>query len=277
MSAPSGTTRVAAVVGDPVAHSRSPAIHNAAFRALGLDWLYVAFRVAPGEGAAIVPAMRALGLAGVSVTMPHKDTVARCADRRSPVVDRLGAANTLRWEAGSIVAESTDGEGLLDALEVRGIDPAGRRVLVVGAGGAARAIILALAGRGAILRVAARRPGAAAEAAALGGSLASVARAEDAGDSDIVVNATPQGMAGRGEPATLVVPASCIGRGQVVVETIYHPLVTPLVGMARARGATVLSGDEMLLHQGARQLTMWTGERAPVEEMRRALGASLGT
>src|SRR3989442_3993450 len=147
----SATTHVAAVIGNPVRHSLSPVIHNAAFAALGLDWTFLAFEVEAGGGARAVEAMRALGIRGLSVTMPHKDDVAAAVDRLSPAAAALGAVNTVTWGPRlDIVGENTDGAGVLDALRLDdGFDPAGRRCLVVGAGGAARAVVRALGEAGA--------------------------------------------------------------------------------------------------------------------------------
>src|SRR5262249_27984882 len=157
----SGSTRVVGVIGDPVAHSRSPAIHNAAFAALGLDWVYVAFPVAAGRGADAVAAVRTLGIEGLSVTMPHKSDVAAACDELTPGAAALGAGNTVIRSDGTVRGDSTDGPGFVSALLDHGIEPRGRRVLVLGAGGAARAIVDALGRAGAIVTVAARRPAAA--------------------------------------------------------------------------------------------------------------------
>ena len=146
---PALRTELVGVIGDPVRHSLSPVLHNAAFAALGLDWAYVAFPVARTDVAVALAGARALGMRGLSVTMPHKEAVARAADQRSRAVERLGAANTVVVRSGIAVAETTDGAGLLDDLrENAGFDATGRTCAVVGAGGAARAVVLALAEAG---------------------------------------------------------------------------------------------------------------------------------
>src|SRR4051812_36773358 len=143
-------TRLAAVIGSPVRHSLSPAIHNAAFEAAGLDWHYVAFEVAPGDCARALDGMRALGIAGLSVTTPHKDDVARLVDERSDDVTALAAVNcVVLLPDGGVRGENTDGPGFVAGLRDAGVDPAGRRCCVLGAGGAARAVVLALARAGA--------------------------------------------------------------------------------------------------------------------------------
>ena len=163
-----GSTRVAGIIGDPVTHSRSPAIHNAAFRAVGLDWVYVAFPVATGAGEEAVRAGRVLGLAGLNVTMPHKAAAASACDELSDRAATLGVANTIVYRPdGTVAGDVTDGEGFVRALAEHGVDAAGRRVLVIGAGGAARAITLALADAGAGVTVSARREDAALEVATL--------------------------------------------------------------------------------------------------------------
>ena len=270
-----GTTRVAAVIGHPVRHSISPVIHNAAFRALDLDWVFTAFEVAPGRAAAAVEGARDLGLAGLSVTMPHKADVVRALDRLTSTAQALGAVNTVvRNGAQELVGDNTDGAGFLDALRTdEGFDPAGKRCLVVGAGGAARAVVLALAGAGAAAIVIANRTSARAEeAAALAPGVARAGSPEDADGVDLVVNATPQGMAG---DLSLPVRAAALGPGQLVVDLVYHPALTPLVEAARERGAAATNGLGMLIHQAAHAFRLWTGEDPPLEVMSAAALADL--
>ncbi|MDP9072258.1 MAG: shikimate dehydrogenase [Actinomycetota bacterium] len=266
---------MAAVIGDPVRHSLSPVLHNAAFRALGLDWTYLAFHVLSGEAAGAVLGMRALQLEGLSVTMPHKEAVAGLVDRLTPTVERLGAVNTVARVGRSLLGDNTDGQGFLDALrQDHGYDPQGRRCLVVGAGGAARAVVLALAGAGAAeVVVSGRSPDRVATAAALAGPVGRPGGAEEVGQADLVVNATPLGMAGH--PAGPVVDAARLGPGQVVVDLVYHPAITPLVEAARQRGATAVNGLSMLIHQAASAFRLWTGEDPPLEAMSAAAVGAL--
>lgn len=254
---------MAGVIGDPVRHSLSPVLHNAAFGALDLDWVYLAFAVPAGSAAAAVEGMRALGIDGLNVTMPHKADVAAAVDRLSPVADRLGAVNTVVRRGGVLVGESTDGPGFVDALRSdEGFDPAGKRCLVIGAGGAARAVVLALAEAGAAeVIVTGRTPERVAAAAELGGRVGAI---EEAADADLVVNATPVGMGG--DPGLPLDPA-LIGAGQVVADLVYHPLATPLLGEARARGAVAVNGLGMLIHQAAHAFRLWTGEEPPLGVM----------
>jgi shikimate dehydrogenase len=256
----------------------SPTIHNAGFRAIGLDWTYLAFDVPAGRGAEAVAAMRALGIDGLSVTMPQKAEVAAAVDRLSPSAEALGAVNTVVREGFVLVGENTDGEGFVNALRLdEGVDVAGMRCLVIGAGGAARAVIRALAEAGAVeIVVAARRPEAAAEAAVLAGGVGRFGSIEAADSADLVVNATPVGM---GEVVDLApalpVEATRLGAGQVVVDLIYHPLVTPLLAAARQQGAVAVNGVGMLLHQAAIAFRLWTGAEAPLEAMSAAVLAEL--
>ena len=255
------------MIGDPVRHSLSPVLHNAAFAELGLDWAYHAFEVAEEDVEAAVGGARALGLAGLSVTMPHKEAVARAVDRLSATAERLGAVNTVVREGSSLVGESTDGQGLLDALRMdHGIDPSGRRCLVLGNGGAARAVVAALADAGASeVVVVGRSPERAALAADLAGEAGRPGRAEEAGGAEVVVNATPVGMAGYPQGPPL--DPELLGPGQVVVDLVYHPTVTPLVAEARRRGAVATGGLGVLVHQAARAFGLWTGQDAPREAM----------
>ena len=274
MSAPTATTRVAAVIGSPVSHSRSPAIHNAAFAALGLDWVYVAFEVAPGRGADAVAAVRALALAGLSVTMPHKLDVAAAVDELSPAAAALGAVNTVvPLPDGRVAGHNTDGDGFVDSLRAGGVDPVGMHVVLLGAGGAARAVAVALAAAGArevtVVNRTAERAG---EVARLAGAVGSVGTPADVARADLVVNATSVGMGG---DTTLAVDPSLLSARQVVADLVYHPLDTPLLVAAREAGATTVEGLGMLVHQAARQLTLWTGCEAPIAVMDAAARATL--
>jgi shikimate dehydrogenase len=266
-----GATRVVGVIGDPVAHSRSPAMHNAAFEALGLDWVYVAFPVARGQGAAAVRAVRALGLAGLNVTMPHKPDAAAACDDLTPAAASLGAVNTVVADQdGALIGHSTDGAGFLRALGDEDVDVSGRRCLVVGAGGAARAITHALGDAGADVTVAARRQDQARSAAALapGGTAVPLEDAPVEGVA-VVVNATPLGMHGEPPPFD---PAR-LRSGQFVYDTVY-PAETPLLSEARARGARAAGGLGMLVHQGALAFELWTGCAPPLDVMRAAAAST---
>jgi shikimate dehydrogenase len=258
------------VIGSPVRHSRSPAIHNAAFRALDLDWTYLAFEVAPGDALGAVGAMRALRFGGMSVTMPHKSDVIPALDDLSTQARRLGAVNCITRDRGDrLVGHNTDGAGFLAALRAEGFEARGRNCVVLGAGGAARSVVLALAEAGASkVGVSARRPEAAAVAAELAGSVGSTiapdALARALGDAELLVNATPLGMA-EGDP--LPVPAVALHPGLRVAELIYHPRRTPLLEAAEKAGAPGTNGLGMLVHQAAAAFELWTGVEAPLDVM----------
>lgn len=262
---------MAGVIGWPVRHSRSPDIHNAAYRALGLDWTYVALPVPPGQVRAALDGMRALGIEGLSVTMPHKAPAAAAVDALSADAVALGAVNSLRRDGDRLVGDNTDGGGFVDSLLAEDVEPAGRRCVVLGAGGAARAVIraLALAGAEAVV-VVARDPGRAATAAALAGAAGRVGGHDDLAGADLLVNATPLGM---GDDETLAADPGALPAGAVVADLVYHPRRTPLLAAAEARGLRTVGGIGMLVHQAARQLEAWTGERAPIEVMRAAVEA----
>ncbi len=289
---PSGTTRLACVIGDPVRHSLSPSIHNAGFRALGLDWVFVALTVARGHGAAAVEAVRTLGIDGVSVTMPLKAEVLGGLDRVSSAARRLGAVNVISRDGSDLVGDNTDGAGFVNALRADpGFEPEGTRCVVVGAGGAARAVIRALAEAGAAeVAVVARRPEQGDAAVALAGATGRLGVLGDIAGADLVVNATPVGMAvgnaavasvgttvgtdesferAAHESADPALPfdPSLVGAGQLVCDLIYHPLETPLLAEARRNGARVANGVGMLIHQAALAFTLWTGEPAPLDAM----------
>jgi shikimate dehydrogenase len=273
----SGATRVAGVIGDPVRHSLSPVLHNAAYRELGIDWVYVAFEVPGGATRDALAAMRALALAGLSVTMPHKTAAAACCDELSADAAALHSVNTVSVGAdGRLVGDSTDGEGFLRSLRDAGHDPRGASAVVLGAGGAARAVALALGRAGAHVVVSARRADAAAVAAELasGTAVAWAERVAAAGAAALVVNATPIGMAGSGADE-VPVPLEALSEGQVCADLVYHPLDTPLLRGARARGAAVVDGLGMLVHQAALQIEGWTGRTAPVGAMRAAAEQAL--
>jgi shikimate dehydrogenase len=264
---------VAGVIGSPIRHSLSPVLHNAAFRALDLDWVFLAFEVEQGEGAAAVRGARALGIEGLSVTMPHKGEVIAAIDKLSPTAEKLGAVNTITRQGSVLLGESTDGAGFLDALrQDEGFDPAGRRCVVLGAGGAGRAVILALAEAGAAEVVVVNRSAERGrDAVALAGGVGRMGEAADASDADLVVNATSVGM---GDGASPLDPAS-LGAGQLVVDLVYHPAVTPLVAGARAQGATAVNGLGMLIHQAAHAFRHWTGQEPPLPAMSAAALGSM--
>jgi len=285
----SGATRLAAVIGDPVRHSLSPILMGAAFAETGLDWTYVALEVADGSARGALDGVRALGISGLSVTMPHKAAVAGLVDRCTDEAAALGAVNCVVVEEGQLVGHNTDGRGFLDGLDHdSGMDVTGRRVVVLGAGGAARAVVQALAGAGASEVVVANRTLVRAEeAAAMAGSVGRAvelspdrpngALVDALGVAELVVNATSVGMGGVSEMSIIDLPVdpALIGAGSVVVDLIYHPAETALMAAMRVKGIEAYGGLSMLVCQAARSFTLWTGVEAPVVAMHAAAQASL--
>jgi shikimate dehydrogenase len=274
----SAATTVVGVIGDPVDHSLSPLLHNTAFAEMGLDWVSLGFPVSAGQAEPALAGMRALGIAGLSVTMPHKEAIASLVDRATPVATRLAAVNCVTLASGQLEGSNTDGEGFLAALRHGdGFDPRDRRCLVIGAGGAARAVVLALAEAGASeVIVVNRTESRAVVAAALAGTAGRVGHPEEAATAALVVNATPAGMdQPQLQSQPLPLDPDLLVAGQVVVDLVYHPASTPWLRAARDRGAVTHNGLGMLVHQAAAQLRTWTGQDPPVAAMWRAATAAL--
>jgi shikimate dehydrogenase len=275
----SGATRVAGVIGTPVRHSLSPVIVNAAFDALGLDWSYFAFDVAPEGVAGALDGMRALGLGGLSVTMPHKEAVARLVDRRSPDADSLAAVNCVVPEGDELVGHNTDGPGFVDAVHAElGFEFDGCHAVMLGAGGAARAVVLALVRAGASEIAVVNRTRANGErAVALAGAVGRLVDPngddlpEAMAGADLVINGTPAGMTDDRFPVDpgLLTPA------HTVVDLVYHPAVTPLLAAAVERGSRVANGLGMLVHQAAHAVRLWTGVDPPIDVMTNAAETAL--
>ena len=257
------------ILGWPVGHSLSPAIHSAAFRALGLDWAYLRFEVEPESLAAAVAGLRALGAVGANVTMPHKEAVTEHLDDVSGDARSVGAVNTIHRVGDKLIGHNTDIDGFARMVEEdAGLDLSGTRALVLGAGGAARGVVRALeALRAAEVSVAARDLERAEAVSRLAGSIPTRALAwEEAVGSlrqyDVVVNATPLGMKGE-----VIVGPEALGPSHVVFDLVYDPPSTPLVEAARSAGARAWSGLGMLVHQAAASFRIWTGSEPPLEAM----------
>jgi shikimate dehydrogenase len=256
-----------AVIGFPVGHSRSPAMQNAALAELGLgeEWSYGAVEVAPEGFAAKVREMAAGDYAGANVTVPHKHAALALADEASAAATEIGAANTLSFAAGRIRADNTDAGGLLAALPTTPLDA---RALVLGAGGAARAVVWALVGEGARVEVW-NRTAARAEkiCAQLGGKpVAAPAQA----DYDLIVNTSSVGLGTEDPFAELPLSPDGFAAGQLVVDMVYGDGAGPLLAAAAAAGATTIDGLETLVQQGALSLAIWTGREPPIATMRAA-------
>lgn len=264
-----------AVIGDPVEHSLSPLLHNAGFRALGLDWAYVALRVKSADLPAAVAGARALGLAGLSVTTPHKEAICTLLDRLDPLAETLGAVNTVvREPDGSLTGTNTDGAGVIGAVADAGGRVNGSSCLVLGAGGAAKAAVDALARAGAArVGVWARRGGRAVVVSALAGAAGQAVAAPDPTGWDVVVNATSLGMRAE-DPNPL---QGELERGQVLIEMAYAAGKTALQEAGEAAGASVIGGDMVLLHQAGAAFRVWTGRPAPLEKIKFALHSAQET
>jgi shikimate dehydrogenase len=275
--------KLAGIFGHPVAHSRSPAMHNAAFRRLGLNYVYLPFAVEPSQLSRAVEAIRALGLAGVNVTIPHKERVIPHLDRLTAEARSIGAVNTIVNHGGRLTGHNTDGAGLLAALRARwGFSVRGRSVCLLGAGGAARAVAVTLLGagverlvianrtaaRGAALAARLRRQFDRSTAAVRVVALSSVALAHTAAGYDCLINATSVGMR-PGDPR-LLSPA-LVRRFPSVCDLVYAPPETRLLKDARAAGCRTMNGLPMLVYQGALSFELWTGRKAPIDVMLQAV------
>jgi shikimate dehydrogenase len=281
MKARSGPLLVG-IFGYPVAHSRSPAMHNAAFRALKLDYHYLPFAIKPAGLAAAVQAIRALGMAGINLTIPHKERVLPYLDELSTEARRIGAVNTVVNRRGRLIGHNTDGRGFLLAVRAAWkMSMRGRGVCLLGAGGAARAVAMALVDAGVdrlfianrnvnraeqlARAVRGRRARSPARVTAIPLSDEELQRA--AADSECLVNATAVGL--RHRDPRLVSPA-VVRCFPFVCDLIYQPVVTPLLRDARAAGCRTINGLGMLVHQGALSFHLWTGRKAPIAVMERA-------
>jgi len=279
-----GATSVCAVIGDPIRHSLSPCIHNAAFQHLGLDYAYVAFRVGLKDLGDAVRGMRGLSLRGLNVTTPLKLEIMQHLDRLDGSAKAAGAVNTVLNQDGTLVGYDTDGKGALTALEKSGRRLAEEKVVILGAGGASRAISQTLAGEArevVILNRTLERAERLAEEISkrVGkrvrwGKLCRSGLKEELGDADVLVNATSVGM--RPREGETPVDGDLLRPGLLIFDLVYDPPETRLLREARSAGAETIDGLTMLVHQGAASFEIWTGVRAPVGVMMRAARERLG-
>lgn len=277
------TTKIYCIFGHPVSHSLSPAMHNSAFSALGLDCAYVAFDISPEEIGKAVQAVRTLGISGVNITIPHKESIIPHLDEIAPDAELTGAVNTVKNDGGKLSGHNTDVGGFLRAVrEDLGIEPGGSKVFLAGAGGAARAVMSAFCMNGAeriyvlnrtldkAQRLASdfgeRFTKTSIEAVPFGDVKAIEAAL---GKADILVNSTSSGMDGR---EGLDLPLDKMKKTAAVYDLVYKPRETELVKEARGLGLKAAGGLGMLLYQGALSFEIWTGRQAPVDVMRKALG-----
>lgn len=282
----SGLTKVCGIFGSPVQHSLSPSMHNAAFAATGLDYIYVPFQVDQAALPDAIKALRAMNLAGVNITIPHKETVLSYLDEISVEAGFIGAVNTVVNRQGRLCGENTDGRGFIKALsEQVGFNPTGKTAIVLGAGGAARAVAVQLALAGAAKLVLTNRSRTRAEGLARlitekTGAAVAVTDWPDQGlqpldsrmlaPADLVVQATPLGMYPHTD-GTVPFPFELLKPGVVVCDLVYNPARTKFLNKAAQSGAVTVNGLGMLLYQGALAFELWTGTPAPVQVMREAL------
>jgi len=275
----SGKTIVCGVIGDPIEHTMSPVMHNAAFQKLGIDYLYVPFRVRKEELEKAIAGMRALNIRGLNVTIPHKVEVISFLDKVDPLVEKIGAVNTIVNDGGVLTGYNTDATGFLQALLEKGVEPKGKTTVILGAGGASRAISFILAERGAHLVILNRQLeldwaeelaqrisqifNKEVKALVLNeGNLAEVLER-----AEVLVNATSVGMSPNIDETP--VPARLLKPGLVVFDSVYNPIKTGLLREAEAAGAQTIGGLDMLVWQGALAFEKWTGQKAPFELMKR--------
>jgi shikimate dehydrogenase len=273
-----GKTRVCGVMGDPIAHTLSPTLQNAAFNHLKLDFVFVAFRVKATELENAIRGIRSLNIHGLNVTMPHKSAVINYLDEVDATAKFLGTANTILNRGGKLYGFNTDGVGALKALRENGIELSEKKVLLLGAGGAAKAIAFTLVEEVGALVVLNRVVEKAEELAetlgrkfnkkVLGGALSQEALVKNLQDSDVLINATSIGM--NPQAARSAVPAQLLTSDLTVMDIVYNSVETKLEKDAQEAGAQVISGVEMLIYQGAASFEIWTGRSAPLKVMRKA-------
>ena len=272
----SGSTILVGVIGNPVKHSLSPVILNAAFREAKINWVYTAFETPEEKLADAIGGIRALGIAGLSVTMPHKAKVCSLLDEISDSAQMLNAVNCIVNDAGKLEGHNKDGDGFLDAVKHdAGLDVAGKKVLVVGSGGSARSIIHSLGKAGAAeIAVINRTKKKALDALELAGPVGRYVEEteipEVVSEANLVVNATPIGMLDTDDTANFPIEPNLFSKGQLAIDLIYHPISTPWMEALRDLEVEAHGGLSMLIFQAARAFKLWTGKEAPVDAMRKA-------
>jgi shikimate dehydrogenase len=272
----SGKTQICAIIGDPVEHTMSPPMHNAAFQELGLDYIYIPFQVKPEQLKQAVAGLRALNVRGFNVTIPYKVSVIPLLDKLDPLAEKIGAVNTVVNENGKLKGYNTDAEGFLRVLKEHGFKPKNKKVVILGAGGASRAISFILAQKGASLTILNREQEldwAVDIARLVNANFKQEVKALELGHlaevlpgTDLLVNATSVGMS----PAVKdsLVPAKLLKGVPLVFDIVYNPVQTKLLKDAAAAGAQTIGGVDMLVWQGALAFEKWTGKKAPVDLMR---------
>ncbi len=257
-------TKVFGVTGFPLGHSLSPLMHNEAFRVKGINAVYLYFPSVSIKG--VIDGMKGLSVHGLSVTIPHKEAACTRVDELDPLASKIGALNTLLNRNGCIVGYNTDASGAIDALRTVTTDMHGKTVLIIGAGGAARAVGFAVKQEGCHVTVA-NRSNRRGEALArdLDATFCPLRELGSISSADIIIQTTPVGMYPKVDDS--VVPERILAEGMIVMDIVYNPLETRLIRTARARGCKTVSGIEMFVRQGAIQFELWTGQDAPFDHM----------
>jgi len=276
----SGKTRVCALLGDPVEHSLSPCFQNAAFQHLSLDFIYLAFTVKAEDLRSAILGVRSLGFYGLNVTMPHKISVIQYLDELDENAEKIKSVNTILNRDGRLIGYTTDGIGALNALKYNGVNPGGKKIVILGAGGASRSVSFALAKEAEELvilnRTVARAEKLVSDVRRLivrsekirCGGLTEENIRKELREADILINATPVGMSPNEDETP--VNKKYIHPDLAVFDLVYHPLETRLLKEARMVGAKTINGLSMLIHQGAASFEIWTGIKAPIEVMMKA-------
>lgn len=282
----SGKTSITGILGYPLGHTLSPVMHNKAFKTLGLDYIYLPFEVHPEDLNTVVKALPALGIKGLNVTIPYKEKIITFLDELDPLAQKIGAVNTIVIKNRKLHGYNTDGSGFLASLREEGFEPATKKVMILGAGGSARAVAFSLANAGVqeITFVVRNLLQGEKLAADLNKSFSVSLKVVEFSSlaehvvaaAHLIVNTTPVGMYPH-EDTMPPLKLDGLHQGQHFYDLIYRPFETKIMGEARKRGLTVQNGVGMLVHQGAQAFSLWTEKTPPLEVMRQAVWEHVGT
>jgi shikimate dehydrogenase len=278
-----GTTRIVAVIGDPIEHTLSPPMHNAAFESLGMNWTYVAFHVKHDDVGATVESIRALNMAGINITVPHKQAVIPFLDQLTSEARAVGAVNTIINRDGHLIGDNTDIHGIREAIRIgAGLDPCPENVVLLGAGGAARGVAYALTTIHSVKHVTIlNRTAEKAESLAAefdgetritGGPLDGTTARNALADAELVINVTSLGRGTYADQTPIPDEWDCLHPGITCIDSNYSPPVTRLMDQVESAGGKAFNGLDMLVFQGARSFELWTGVVPPTQVMKTAIG-----
>lgn len=260
-------TKICCIIGNPVAHSLSPTMHNAAYEARGLNFAYFAFQVTNVKDA--IEGMKALGIQGISITVPYKVTAMQYVDKIDPISKKIASINTIFNKNGQLIGSNTDWEAAIRSIEEK-VKLSNKKVILIGAGGAARAIVFGLKRKGATVLILNRNMDhAKALADELDCTYNDLSALSEIQNSDILIHATPTGMYPQGEES--LVPKELLRKSLIVFDIVYNPKETKLLADAKAKGCIIVYGYKMLLYQAIAQFELFTGKKAPAEVMEKAL------